>query len=245
MPKVSVILPCHNCQPYIKESILSILNQSFQDFELIVIEDGSGDSSLGVVLANTNHKAEIIIHKKNKGLSESLNDGLRYATGELIAIQHGDDVSLPTRLEKQVKYLDEHPNTYLVSTWTQFINEKGKVQKKDSWWLKQVKRVPDDPEVIRNKLLEMNCLVHTAVMFRRKVLETCGNYDVTMPPAEDYDLWLRISEAHDIGIIRETLCHYRSHSAQISQTKTETGELKMRLKAEEARRRAKVRRGII
>lgn len=245
MPKVSVILPCYNCQPYIKESILSILNQSFQDFELIVIEDGSSDSSLGVVLANTNHKAEIIIHKENKGLSESLNDGLRYATGELIAIQHGDDVSLPQRLERQVQYFEEKNNVYLISSWTKFINEKSEVQQKDSWWLKQIKRIPDDPQVIRDKLLEMNFFVHTAVMFRREILNTCGNYDVEMPPSEDYDLWLRVAEKHDLGIVREVLCYYRHHLSQISQTKTDTGQSKMELKAQEAVRRARVRRGII
>ncbi len=149
-------------------------------------------------------------------------------------------MSLPFRLERQVDYLDTHPDVDLVAGWIQYINKKGK-KKKDDWWLKAMKAVPDDAAYIRNRLIESNFIPHPTVVFRRKILNTVGLYDPEAFPTEDYDYWLRISERHNIGMIREVLCLYRHHRGQL--TRTEKMQ-RIREKTVEAVQRAKKRRGI-
>ncbi len=239
MAKVSVILPVYNGIKYFKESMESLGQQTFRDFEVVIIDDASYDGTEKMidVYDEMLPNVRVIRHPDNLGLAESLNDGLVAAGGEYMAIQHADDISLPERLEKEVIYLDAHPNVHLVGTWMRYIDASGRLKKKDGWWLRQVKNVPDDPEVIRTKLLEMNCLIHTSVMFRKGTTSSAGFYDQEMVPAEDYDLWLRVSEKHDIGIIREVLCYYRHHHGQLSRV-----EDKMKRKAQLAVEKAKRRR---
>jgi len=242
MVKVSVVLPVYNCVKFFTKAMESLASQTFKDFEIIIVEDASYDGTEKMVaIYGQLPNVRIIQHPQNKGIGESLNDGLVDAQGEYIAIQHADDLSLPFRLEKEVAYLDEHPTTHLVGTWTQYIDESGNILPKDGWWLRQVKCVPDDPTIIRSKLLEINCLVHTSVMFHKRVTGLVGFYDPHMVPAEDYDYWLRISEKHDIGIIKEVLCQYRRHHKQISNA--DNGQL-MKVKAAEAVLRAKRRQGL-
>jgi glycosyltransferase involved in cell wall biosynthesis len=240
VPKVSVILPVYNSVKYLRESVESLAGQTFRDFEVIIVDDGCYDGSERLIdVYSKVPNIRVIKHVNNLGLGESLNDGLSAAAGEYIAIQHADDISLPERLEKEVTYLDSHPEISLVGTWTQYIDADGVPKKKDGWWLRQVKRVPDNPEVIAKKLLEMNCLIHSSVMFRKSVTGTVGFYDESMVPAEDWDYWLRISEKHSIGIIREVLTRYRHHHNQLSKQ-----EQKVKECAALALSKARKRRGI-
>ena len=241
MVKVSIVVPTYSCVNYLQRTMDSLGSQTFQDFEIILIEDDSWDGTKKLVEVYSKiPNVKVIWHEKNQGLGNTLNDGLVAATGDYIAIQHADDVSLPTRIEKQVAYLDSHPNVALVGTWCQNI-DIGDKPMRDGWWLRQFKRIPDDPKVIHDKLLEMNCLIHTSVMFRKEMLTKTGWYDQGAVPSEDYDLWLRVSEHFDIGIIPQVLVQYRHHPTQIS--RTDGGNL-MKEKARIAVERAKKRRGI-
>jgi len=239
--KVSVVMPVYNCVLFLHEAVDGILNQTFKDFEFVIVEDCSTDGSKEIIkdYADRYANIKVIWHEVNKGLSRSLNDGLAAASGDLIAIQHGDDVSLPQRLEKQVAYLKENENVHLLSTWVKLIDEHSKAARRDSWWIKQIKGTADNPEVLKQKMLEMNIFVHTSVMFRSSVIDSVGTYGLDMVPAEDFDLWLRIADNHDLGILREVLCLYRHHSNQISGT--DSGNL-MKAKAAIAIERAKERR---
>jgi len=241
MPIVSVVLPVYNCRAFLEEALESILKQSFRNFETVVVDDGSHDGSQEIIQQYaTKTSIEVIVHDRNVGICQSLNDGIAKARGIYVAIQHADDVSVPERLEKQVRYLEVHPYIDLVAGWIQYINRRGK-QRKDDWWLKTIKKVPDEHEVIKSKLLEMNIIPHPTVMFRKKIIETVGLYDPDAFPTEDYDYWLRISEHHAIGIIREPICFYRRHRGQLTRTE------KMRhiqQKTIEAVQRAKERRGL-
>jgi glycosyltransferase involved in cell wall biosynthesis len=241
MPRVSVVLPVYNCVRYIKEAVQSILSQSYKDRELLIVDDGSNDGTEETINEyGTLPQCKVIIHQNNMGICCSLNDGILKSGGELIAVQHADDVSLPFRLERQVLYLDTHPDVDLVAGWIQYINKKGK-NKKDDWWLREIKRIPDDPKFIKDKLIEMNCIPHPTVMFRRRIIDTVGLYDHEAFPTEDYDYWLRISERHNIGILREAICLYRHHRYQL--TRTEKMQ-RIRQKTVEAVQRAKERRGL-
>jgi glycosyltransferase involved in cell wall biosynthesis len=241
MPRVSVVLPVYNCVRYIKDAVKSILDQSFNDFEIVIVDDGSNDGSQDILKEySTLPYSKVITHPTNMGICRSLNDGMLESNADLIAIQHADDMSTPSRLERQVQYLDTHPDVDLVAGWIQYINKKGK-KKKDDWWLREIKHIPDDPELIRNRLLEMNIIPHPTVMFRRKIIDTVGLYDPEAFPTEDYDYWLRISEKHNIGVLHEVLCLYRHHSRQL--TRTEKMQ-RIREKTVEAVQRAKKRRGI-
>lgn len=241
MAKVSVIFPVYNCLPYLRQAVDSILEQTFQDYELIIIEDCSTDASKAMVKGYEREypQVRVIWHEENKGLGCSLNDGLQVARGEFIAIQHGDDVSLPSRLERQVEYMNVHPNIDLISTRVRFIDEHNDINTRRSWWIKQMERTQETPEAVRKKMMEMNIFVHTSVMFRRSLIDEVGLYDNEMVPAEDYDYWLRIMDKHDAGIVPEVLCYYRHHSGQVSGT--DSGNA-MRRKAEVALERARTRR---
>lgn len=241
MPKVSVVLPVYNCVKYFRESMESLGAQTFQDFEVVIVDDACYDGTEKQidVYDRLLPNVRVVRHPNNLGLGESLNDGLTAAAGEYIAIQHADDISFPERLEKEVVYLDSHPEISLVGTWTQYIDADGVPKKKDGWWLRQVKNVPDDPEVIAKSLLEMNCFVHSSVMFHKSVIGSVGFYDPSMVPTEDYDYWLRISEKHKVGIIREVLTQYRHHHSQLSKQ-----EQKMKEHAALALSKAKKRRRI-
>lgn len=243
MVRVSVIMPVYDCIKYLRSALESIGNQTFQDFEMILVNDACFDGSeklIEVYAANSGDKIRVIRHRYNLGVAESLNDGIVAARGEYIAVQHGDDISLPTRLEKQVHYLEVHEDRALVGSWVQYIDEKGK-PKKDGWWIRQVKNIPDDPSAIREKLLLINCVPHTTAMFRKSMLATTGFYDQEMAPAEDYDLWLRTSEKYDLGLIQEVLCQCRQHTAQASNVDSGT---KLISKIAIAVTKAKERRGL-
>lgn len=220
MVKVSIVLPVFDCVKYFRASMESLGRQTLQDFDIVIVDDCCRDGTEKMIdIYAQDPRVQLIRHEHNKGLGESLNDGLVRAQGEYIAIQHADDISLPERLEKQVAYLDAHSNVHLAGAWTQYIDDCGKIKKKDGWWLRQIKKVPDDPETIRNHLQNgFNCIVHSSVMFRKTVGGTVGFYDNDMVPAEDLDFWLRISEKHDIGIIHEVLTQYRHHPDQLTNT---------------------------
>ena len=221
----------------------SLAKQTFQDFEIILVDDGccDGTEKLIDVYNNVLPNMKVVRHLSNLGLGESLNDGLVAAKSEYIAIQHADDISLPERFEKEVAYLDSYPNVHLVGGWVKYIDADGVIKKKDGWWLRQVKKVPDDPEIIRKTLLEMNCIIHSTVMFRRSITRTAGFYDQAMVPAEDYDLWLRIAEHHDIGVVREVVGYYRHHHDQLS-SQEEKMRAQARLAVQKAKKRADDRR---
>jgi hypothetical protein len=211
-PKISVILPVYNAQSYLQESIDSILNQSFQDFELIMINDGSTDSSLSIMKSYTDQRIRII-NQTNAGLPVSLNRAITQSQGQYLARQDADDISLPERLAKQVAYLDAHPQCALLGTWAQILVEKVPTDRSLSH--------PHLNGDIQLKLLFFNCFVHSSVMIRKSALEICGLYPEEKEkfPPEDYDLWLRIAKHWEVANLPEVLLQYRELPNSISRSK--------------------------
>ena len=211
-PQVSVILPVYNAQSYLRESIDSILAQSFQDFELIIINDGSTDASLEIISSYGDERI-ILINQENAGLPISLNRAIRVAKGQYLARQDADDVSLPHRLTEQVAYLNVHPQCALLGTWADILVENTPTN-----------RGLNHPHLngdIQMKLLFFNCFVHSSIMIRKIALEKSGLYpeDPDKFPPEDYDLWLRIAKYFEVANLPKPLLRYRELPSSISRSK--------------------------
>ncbi len=211
-PKVSVIMSVYNSEKYLEEAINSVLNQTFQDFELIVIDDGSTDNSRRILESYRRHsKIKMLINKHNEGVAAARNKALKISKGKYIAVIDADDIALPQRLEKEVRYLDKHPEIGLVGSFYYVIDENGKILK--------LITVPTTNEEIQEILIKHNCFAHSSIMFRRECLDTVGGYREAFQYALDYDFILRISEKYKVAIIPEPLCAWRINPNSISVTR--------------------------
>ncbi|AFM03612.1 glycosyl transferase [Bernardetia litoralis DSM 6794] len=207
MPKVSVMMPAYNVEKYIGEAIESILNQTFQDYELIIIDDGSVDATYQIMqeYAQKSNKIRVFQNEKNEGLVFTRNRLLELANGEYLAALDSDDISLLDRLEKQVNFLDKNPDIDLLGGGLEFFRENSD-EKNYLLFL-------TDPEQIACKLLFHNMFTQTAIIFRNKVKNL--KYD-NHPLAEDYDLWVRISWQGKVTNLRDILALCRLHPESIS-----------------------------
>lgn len=210
-PKVSVLMSAMNAQAYIKKSAESILDQTYGDIELIIIDDGSTDNTWEVIceLVEMDPRVVPIRNPENLGASSALNKGLSLAKGEYITRQDADDISAPRRLETQVNFLDHHPDTDVVGTAVLLITGEGKPIKTAFTF--------ETSEEIHDQLLDQMCLCGPTLLFRRKTTESIGfKYNERLSGSEDYDFCLRMSEVTRITNISEPLYFYRQHDEATS-----------------------------
>lgn len=208
MPKVSVLMPAYNSEKYIAEAIDSILNQTFTDFEFIIINDGSTDNTAQIVRQYKDKRIKFIDNKKNQGLIAVLNQGLDLCRGEYIARMDSDDISLPERFAKQVKYMDAHPNVAVVGGWIQKFGVN--VKSNDIYKYPSILQQFD--------LIIHGCqFAHPTAMIRTSVLRTNKiYYDSQYPHAEDYGFWMEMSKYAPIHNLQEILLNYRWHETNVS-----------------------------
>ena len=201
-PELSVLLPVYNGASYLREAIESILGQTYTDFELIVIDDGSTDDSLSVVREFADGRIRVF-SQTNMGLAASLNRAIGLAKGRYVARQDQDDLSLPERFEKQVRFLDEHPTAGMVGTWARILTGNAETDR--------VHKHPSDNATLKFALMFDNPFVHSSMMIRKSVFDSVGLYttDPSRQPPEDYELWSRIARAYDVANIPEVLQIYR------------------------------------
>jgi len=187
-PIITVLMSVYNGQKYLQEAIESILSQTFTDFEFLIINDGSIDSSSEILhkYAQEDNRISIVNNERNIGLTKSLNKGLRLAKGQYIARMDADDISLPKRLEKQVEFMEKNPCIGLLGTFARAIDIHGKE-------FAQL-RYPESHNEIVLRLIKDNLFCHGSVVFRRECFNKVGSYRELFLSAQDYDLWLRISE---------------------------------------------------
>jgi hypothetical protein len=206
-PKISVIMSVRNGERYLRNATESILNQTMTDFEFIIINDGSTDGTKAVL--ESFHDARMrIVHQENIGLTESLNKGLAMARGAYIARMDADDVSHERRLEKESAFLDSNREVGLVGTFGIRIDENGK----DGHLLS----FPATDGELRESLRSGCPFLHGSVLYRKECIVRVGNYRKKIGPAEDYDLWWRISEHFSLANIGEPLYKYRVVSSGVS-----------------------------
>jgi len=210
-PAVSVILPAYNCEKFIGKAIQSVLQQTLSDFELIIINDGSSDKTEFAILAFADPRIVYLKNETNSGLIFSLNKGIEIARGKYMARMDADDICMPSRLAKQMEYLDKHSETTMVASTISFIDTAG--NDKGNWPLD---RKAISPNFIRTKMPFENCIAHPSIMIRAAILKKL-KYDPRQVNIEDYDLWLRLlSRGHVIDKINEPLLLYRIHDESIT-----------------------------
>ncbi len=201
-PVISVVMSVYNGQKYLRESIDSILEQTYKNFEFIIINDGSEDNSLDILLEYEARDPRItIVNQNNIGLTRSLNRGIKLAASEYIARQDADDISLPTRLEKQLNFMENHPEVAVVGCLGDFFNVDGV--------LRAVRDPKHSREGMKRHLASKNLFMHGSAMMRKSCLAKVGFYREFFRHSQDYDLWLRLSQYFDIDVLPENLYQYR------------------------------------
>ena len=230
-PAISVVMAVYNGGVYLSEAIDSVLNQTWQDFEFIIINDGSTDESEKIINSYKETDSRVFaIHRENKGLVESLNEGIALAQSDFIARMDADDISLPYRFALQYQFLNDHPDVVCVGGDPIIIDEDGE----------EITRLftPPDDVRIQEMLLSGHCPIeHPTVMFRRAVAESLGNYRKEYETAEDYDLWLRMGEFGQLANITRPLLKYRYLNSSISAKNQTQQALTTRKSCEEALKR--------
>jgi glycosyltransferase involved in cell wall biosynthesis len=212
IPLVSVILPVYNAAQFVEESIKSILNQTYTNFELIIINDGSTDESEKII-SRINDKRIRYYYQPNIGLAKTLNRGIEVSNGEFIARQDADDISLPQRIEKQIQFLLQYTDISLLGSWAEIIpiiNNTHRYHKH-----------PADNLQLKIDLLFNNPFVHTSIMIRKGILKSTGYYNPDKL-IEDFDLWSRIGRSSKLANIPEVLVQYREVQGGLSRISYET-----------------------
>jgi len=199
---VSVVLPAYNCPSYIGAAIKSMLDQTFDNFEFIIIDDGSTDNTPEIIQTFNDPRIRFF-QQKNQGLAATLNRGIVMARGKYIARQDQDDISLPKRLAKQVEFLEAHPECGMVGSWAEIWVGEEKSER--------THQHPSSNMMLQYELLFNNPFVHSSMMLRKSVLDRVGGYSVDRErqPPEDYELWSRIARCYEVRNIPEILLIYR------------------------------------
>lgn len=211
-PLISVILPVYNAQNFIKESVASILSQSYNNFELIIINDCSFDQTFSILKSIKDERIKLINNSHNLGVSKTLNIGLKHAQGKYIARCDADDINLPGRFKKQVDFLNKHPGYCLVGSKAIWIDKDGK-ELDFNYPL-----VFKDPQ-IRKNIFVRNPFIHPSVMFRTNLIKELGGYNNFFNGAEDYDLWFKMIRKGKVFNFKEPLIKRRVHEDVITQKK--------------------------
>lgn len=212
-PMVTVLMSVYNGERFLKEAINSILNQTFTDFEFLIINDGSTDRSVEIIESYEDPRIRLINNEKNLKLIASLNKGISLARGKYIARMDCDDVSMPDRLEKEVNFLENSLDYGLVGTYYTVIDGEGKDQYNVSY--------PSSNELIK-LFLSLNCpLAHGSIMGRTELFKQNLYGSEESYAVEDYELWTRMSKVTKIHNIPEYLFKYRIYGESFSDTKTQ------------------------
>lgn len=217
MPKVTVLMSVFNGGRMLERSVQSVLSQNFADFEFLIVDDCSQDTTGEYLrgVAARDSRVQVIHNKENIGLTRSLNKGLSKAKGEYVARHDSDDISLSGRLAMQVTFLDGHPDVGVLGAAYETVNLQGKSINK---------QVPPDahPSIVWKLCTGCNPIAHPLAMFRADVVRNAGGYDENCYAGQDYELWSRLMFATRFANLKDVLLQRVVHDAQISYTHQQT-----------------------
>ncbi|MGC1392841.1 MAG: glycosyltransferase [Coleofasciculaceae cyanobacterium] len=221
MPTISVIIPVYNGEKTIKETIMSVLNQTFENFELIIINDGSNDATLEIVQAIKDHKIKVFSYQ-NSGLSASRNRGLTKAEGEFISFIDADDLWTPNKLELQLKALQDNPQAAVAYSWTDWIDQSGQ-------FLRAGGHITVNGNAYEKLLIRDFIESGSNPLIKKQALDEVGDFDQSVTPPEDWDMWLRLAAKYEFITVEVPQILYRisPNSASFDIEKMEAGSLKV------------------
>jgi len=208
-PKITVLMPVYNGEKYLRKAVDSILNQTFSDFEFLIINDGSSDDSVNIINSYSDPRIRLVHNEKNLKLVATLNKGFDLAQGEFLARMDCDDISLSQRLAKQVEVMDACPEVGVCGSWAKKINGNGEIIGNY--------RTPTG-EKLAKFIWRPSPVIHPTALIRNKIFKQY-RYDQEFMDAEDYELWLRVSRNSRLYNLSDYLLLYRMHSSSVSNTK--------------------------
>lgn len=220
-PLVSVVMPAYNSEGYIAQSIQSIIDQTYNNWELIIINDGSSDKSVEIVNTFNDKRIKLFHNETNCGLAVTRNKLFDLAHGDFIAILDSDDLARPDRLTKQVSFLTANQDYGMIGSWISLIDGQG-------IRLNKTMKYKAKPQEIPGILFLDNYFSQSSVMMR-KAIAMSQKYNLEYPPCEDYDLWIRVSRITKVWNLQESLIDYRVHNSNISKTQADRREVSERL----------------
>jgi glycosyltransferase involved in cell wall biosynthesis len=210
-PTISVVMPAHAQVKYIEDAIQSILNQSWADFELLVINDRLSQDAVTRIERISSSDQRVKFYKSDgAGISEALNKGISLSKGKYIARMDSDDISEKFRLEHQVLFMQSHPEVGILGTQINYISQDGKQTGQS--------RFPTSHKKIAKELSFYNCIAHPTVMIRKSVIDIIGQYDSKYDGSEDYELWIRAIEKTSIRNLGTPLLQYRESDSQVTKS---------------------------
>lgn len=223
--RVSVLMPAYNAARHIAQAIESVLAQTHADFEFIIINDGSTDGTRAIVENYVQRDQRIrLLNQSNKGPGAAMNVGLNTAKHEWIVVMHADDVMLPHRIERQLAFVQEHPEIAVASSFVYNINDAGTVIAKFESPL--VSKQAVEETLRRNDIIGFH---HPAVIMRKAIVQELGGYRETLQTNEDIDLWNRVAERGYLILVQpEFLLKYRIHASAASIAKSRLVQLQLR-----------------
>jgi len=214
-PRVTVFIPVHNREHYIRCAIESILAQDLTDFELLIVDDGSTDHTVDVIASYPDPRIRLVENGRNLGIPASRNRGLELARGEFIALLDSDDYAYPLRLSRQVRFLERHPHIAQVGSWCSLMDSEGAL-------LKRIRRQPTRPHDVDVHLLFHCALINRTIMARTALLRQFG-YDETFPRCQDYELHARLTEQHPVANLPQILVCGREHEGRVTRSTRDIG----------------------
>ena len=217
MPRVSVVIASYNHEKYVRAAVESVLAQSFQDFEILVTDDGSVDRTVAEVQAIADPRISLVALPHNGGASAAINASILRAAGDYVAILNSDDVFLPDKLVRQVRYLDENPGIAAVFTRPLFIDEDGRPHPNPGKEI-ALARATNRPrhKWLRRFFRRGNALCHPSVLIRRRCYQEVGLYNPALAQLPDLEMWVRLLREHEIHLIEEPLMAFRIRDNQMN-----------------------------
>ena len=233
MPAVSVVIPAYNHEQYVAECIRSVLNQTFQDFEIIVTDDGSVDRTAAIVESISDPRLKLFRHLQNQGASAAANNCIRHASGRYVAMLSSDDAWYPEKLSLQVKHLEEHPGLGAVFGKVERVDEAGRPLTGRQLPDADVFDVDNQTrfEWLRDFFDKGNCLCHPCSLVRRDCYAEIGLLNPTFAHMPDFDLWVRMCLRYDIAVLDQKLIRFRKLQAE-SNASGETAQNRRRMRYE-------------
>ncbi len=213
MPRVSVIIPSYNHEKFVAEAIESVLKQTYQDFEIVITDDGSKDETVRIIKSFTDPRIKLFCFNQNQGACVAANKCISEAKGELISMLSSDDVFAHDKLEKQVRFLDQNPEVGAVFSYAQIIDEDGNNFTDENHFYKHIFIQTNRTrfEWLNHFFFKGNCLCHPSALIRKQCYDEIGQYDERFAQLPDFDLWIRLCMKYEIYILPENLVNFRVH----------------------------------